>query len=773
MESGILQSGRAVLLSTNRYTKDGDITVHTMAEPAAGLMQQAISQQLVNGVHAENIVWLNNEPDVIRIKEQIAVAAEQAGDLLLIYIAGTAILRRGQIYITLPHSTQTQIHVNGISIQELADIIREPEGAHKVFVLDCHFSGDAPDMAQAVREELHRHAAKLKKSFLIAQPWQEGRETLGQQISRILREGMMKPQEGLTLEDICQELSENAQRNRQPEPLMAAKKQTLGVAIAPNQRYREFQRLFAEARQAFDAQDFSLALTYFSQAQGLYANDDETATHIRFINRFQEAEQFYAQKQYIPARRAYETAFELIPVPFLLEKIERCTADLANHYFELQQYDQAKAAYARLVSDHPGDTFYAERLQISSSEQRYHELIDKADNHYFRYEFVEALEAYREAMTIHTDTKTERRAQECQRYVDVLVYLQQKAETDVRTRIEEEMQQKADATIAERVGQLQRELTARLEQEVTQKVQQQYDTLVWDTALQSNQRAAVELYRNVFPSGAYIDQSDYWLSLHKEPVYVPAQSAEHWQAPVTAVEEASPIVQQEEEQPIFEPTYELAQPEQVEIQEIVPQPTAEIAKDEETLWNEALGKDTIEGYMEYIAQTADSEHIADAYYRISRIRNAAAPVEEETPAYAQPIEEIPAFTYSNGAHEEAPAANSFVYEAPVVAEPIVETVSNSSELLEEDFWQQALSANTSQAYQDYLNRSSLLKYESQAKERISELQEKEKMQETLEWEKASGEDTLEAYKAYINKYPFGSYYAKARFRIARLESEIN
>ncbi|WP_250631611.1 hypothetical protein [Rhodoflexus caldus] len=781
MESGTLQNGKAVLLSTNRYTKDSDITVHTMAEPAAGLMQQAIGQHLISSLHAEDIVWLNNEPDVIRIKEQIALAAEQAGDLLLIYIAGTAILRRGQIYITLPYSTQAQIHVNGISIQELADIVREPEGAHKVFVLDCHFSGDAPDMMQAVREELHRHAAKLKKSFLIAQPWQEGRETLGQQISRILREGIMKPQEWLTLEDICQELSEIAQRNRQPEPLMAAKKQTLGIAIAPNQRYKEFQRLFAEARQAFDAHDFGLALTYFSQAQGLYANDDDTATHIRFINRFQEAEQFYAQKQYIAARRAYEAAFELIPVPFLLEKIERCTADLANHYFELQQYDQAKAAYARLVSDHPGDAFYAERLQISSSEQRYHELIDKADSHYFRYEFVEALEAYREAMTIHTDTKTERRAQECQRYVDVLVYLQQKAETDVRARIAEEMQQKADAAVAERVAQLQKELTARIEQETTAKMQQHYDTLVWDAALQSNQRAAVELYRSLFPNGAYIDQADYWLSLHQEPIYTPAKPVEtspsvQWQAP--AATEISPAIQQEEqpaEQSLFEPIIEVAQP---QMQEIAPQPSAELPKDEETLWNEALSKDTIEGYMEYISRTSDSEHIADAYYRISRIRNAAAPVEEETTAtYTPPAEETPASVYNNGVHEETSAANTSAYEAPAVAPAVAasvtETYPNTAEMFEEDFWQQALSANTSQAYQDYLNRSTLLKYESQAKERISELQEKEKVQETLEWEKASAEDTLEAYKAYINKYPFGSYYAKARFRIARLESEIN
>jgi hypothetical protein len=253
-----------------------------------------------------------------------------------------------------------------------------------------------------------------------------------------------------------------------------------------------------------------------------------------------------------------------------------------------------------------------------------------------------------------------------------------------------------------------------------------------------------------------------------------------WQEP--AATEISPAIQQKEQPTelfLFEPMIEVAQP---QMQETAQQPVAETHKDEETLWNEALSKDTIEGYMEYISLTSDSEHIADAYYRISRIRNAAAPLEEETKAaYTPPAEETPAFVYNNGVHEETSAANTSAYEAPAVAPavaptvaaPVTETYPNTAEMLEEDFWQQALSANTSQAYQDYLNRSTLLKYESQAKERISELQEKEKVQETLEWEKASAEDTLEAYKAYINKYPFGSYYAKARFRIARLESEIN
>jgi len=761
MESGILQSGRAVLLSTNRFIKDSNIIVHTMAEPAAGLMQQAIGQQLINGIHADNVVWLNNEPDVIRIKEQIAAATEQAGDLLLIYISGTAILRRGQIYITLPYSTQAQIHVNGLSVQELVDIVREPESAHKLFILDCHFSGEAPDIAQAVREELHRYAAKLKKSFLMAHPWREGRETLGQQISRILREGIIKPQEWLTLEDIFQELAESAQRQRLPEPLMAAKKQTLSLTFALNQRYKEFQRLFAEARRAFDAQDFSLALTYFSQAQGLYANNDETTMYIRFINRFQEAEQNYAQKHYIPARRAYEAAFELIPAPFLLEKIECCTADLANHYFELQQYEQAKAAYARLVSDHPNNAFYAERLQICASEQRYHDLIDKADSHYFRYEFVEALEAYREAMTIHTDTKTERRAQECQRYVDVLVYLQQKAEADVRARMEEELRQKLDALVAERVAQLQKELTARIEQEITLKMQQHYDAMVWDAALQSNQRAAVELYRAVFPNGAFTDQADYWLSLYKEPESTARLSVE------------SPANYRQQEQSTAHPSMAMVEPSyktvQLSSEEITPAPVAKPPKDEETLWNEALSKDTIEGYMEYIAQTTESEHIADAYYRISCIRNATSSIAPETPAHTQFTRQES--TFNNSMYEETPA-NSFTYTAPVTT-TTSDIVSNRADLLEEDLWQQALSANTSQAYQDYLNRSSLLKYEAQAKTKISELQEKEKMQETLDWEKASAENTLEAYKTYISKYPFGNYYAKARFRIARLESEIN
>lgn len=756
MESGTLLNGKAILLSTNQYTKDGDITVHTAAEAGANAMRQSIEQQLLGGFNPAHTVWLHNEPDIIKIKEQIALAAEQAQDLLLIYIAGTAVLRRGQIYLTLPYSTLAQIHVNGLSVQELADIIREPETAHKIFILDCYFSGETPDLTQAVREELHRHAAKLKKSFLMAQLWQTGYETLGQQISCILREGIIKQQPTLSLEDLCQELNEIAHRQRRPEAVMAAKKQTLGIAVAANRRFKEFERLLNEGKQAFEERNFDLALNYFVQAQGLYANDDETATHIRFIHRLQEAEQAYAQKQYIPARRAYEAAFELIPATFLPEKIERCTADLANHYFELQQYEQAKAAYARLASEHPNDAFYAERLQISSTEHRYNELIDKADNHYFRYEFVEALEAYREALTIHSDTKTERRAQECQRYVDVLLYLQEKAETEVRTRIEAELQQKADAALAERMAQLQKELTARIEQETAQKMEQHYNALVWDAALQSNQRAAVELYLTLFPKGAFVDQAHYWLSLHQEPADRPAAAPAVAEVSQPTVEPYSPAVDlPAEPQPVVAATVE-----KTAIETADTKPAAETFTDEAALWSAALARDTIEGYMEYISKTTEAEHIADAYYRISRIRNAANTASQETTAK----QTEPALT-ANGTYEEKPLNPT---------EPTYQTAApTSAELLEEQLWQQATAANTSQAYQDYLNRSALLKYAGQARQLIEELQEKERMEETLAWEKASAEDTLEAYKAYISKYPFGNFYAKARFRIARLESEIN
>lgn len=761
------------MLSANQYIKDRQIHVHGLAEAAVKMLQQTFGQKLVQGINADGAVWLHNEPDIIKIKEQVALAAEQATDLLLIYVAGTAILRRGQLYITLPHSTLQQIHVNGLSLQELSDIVREPETAHKLFILDCHFSGDAPDPVQAVREELHRHAAKLKKSFFIAQLWQEGREPLGHQISRILREGFKKQQEWLTLEDLCQELNEAAQRLRQPEPLMAAKKQTLTIPVAYNQRYGEFKRLFEQGRQAFEARDFDAALAYFSQARDLYPHDDATATHIRFIRYVQEGEQLYAQKQYIPARRAYEAAFELIPVPFLLEKTERCTADLANQYFELQQYDQAKAAYARLASDHPGNSFYAERLQISTAEQRYNELIDKADNHYFRYEFVEALEAYREALTIRTDVKTERRAQECQRYVDVLVYLQQKTEAEVRAHLEEELRQKVEVTVAERVAQLQKELTARIEQEITEKLHREYDAKVWDAALQSNERAAVELYRTLFPNGAFTDQAAYWLSLHQPPVHPPEISRAQENQTVSAFDAAPSVWQQPREEPNSYRTEHYATPE--------PPPTVRqdqpldepVVKDEETLWNEALRKDTIEGYMEYISKTIGAEHIADAYYRISKLRHAAeSQTREEDTRFSAP--ETTAASLNSAYDFAAPSSLSFDRETTVAEQntPTFRT-ANDAELSEEELWRQAVEGNSVQSYQDYLNRSVLLKHESLARQRINELQEKERIQETLDWQKAMAEDTPEAYKAYISKYPFGSYYAKARFRIARLESEIN
>lgn len=755
----MVQTGRAVLISTHQYLKDKDIPIHSAAESSAGVILQAVKQQLIHGIAPQCATWLNNEPNLVRVKEQIALAAEQAADWLLVYISGTAVLRRGQFYLALPESTLSQIHINGLSINEIVDIIYEPENAHKVIILDCYFMSEASELNQIIREELHRQAARLKKSFLMAQIWQPNQEAMGYHLARLLQDGVAKQQHNLTLEDIYQEISEIARQQKAPEPLMAAKKQTLSMTIATNQRYAKFKHLTTEAQQAFEAHQFELALQHFLQAQNLYPHDAKTSTHIQFIQRYKEAEQLYAQKQYAAACRAYEAAQDLIPTPLLMEKIERCTADLANYYFETQQYEHARSIYARLVDNYPSDSFYAERLRISTVEHRYQELIDKADHHYFRYEFAEALTAYREALAIHPDPKTERRAQECQRYVDILSHLQQKVEAEVhakieaelkqkevelKQKIESELRQKNEALLAEKLADQQKELSARLEGEITQKLHHHYENLVWNAAKQSNQRAAIELYLTLFPEGTFADQAAQWLASYQETSLAPLQEATVSSPTFVSQQDVLPTYFQPDTQ--TENTWKTEQ--------------TETPQDETELWNQALARNTVEGYMEYISKTIQGDHIADAYYRISQLRSADYYTPQEVQTSQSP-------NYDT--------SSSFFYE-PLVPELPTENQQNQqniAEQQEETLWQQAQTADTIQSYQDYLNHSTLLKYATSARQRINELQEKALRQETLDWEKACTEDTVEAYKAYLNKYPFGNFYAKARFRIARLESKFN
>jgi hypothetical protein len=186
------------------------------------------------------------------------------------------------------------------------------------------------------------------------------------------------------------------------------------------------------------------------------------------------------------------------------------------------------------------------------------------------------------------------------------------------------------------------------------------------------------------------------------------------------------------------------------------QPTSE-----EDLWEMAVSKNTIESYMYYIEQTIESAHIADAYYYISKIRNAKTQENITIVPTAKPV-----------AEEKKVEEKKVEVEVSRIQVDTKPTVSFSDEDQDDAIWQEARNTDTVAAYYNYLNNANTKKYRDDAKKRISTLNEMDKLNEQREWEHATTLDTVDAYKQYLKKYPFGNYYAKARFRITKLESEM-
>lgn len=85
-------------------------------------------------------------------------------------------------------------------------------------------------------------------------------------------------------------------------------------------------------------------------------------------------------------------------------------------------------------------------------------------------------------------------------------------------------------------------------------------------------------------------------------------------------------------------------------------------------------------------------------------------------------------------------------------------------------WQQALSTNTLQSYQQYLSQQPNGASVGQAQQKIREFQQLI-AQDKRGWERASNLNSREAYKTYINEFPNGQYISTATSRLKAMQPE--
>ncbi len=209
---------------------------------------------------------------------------------------------------------------------------------------------------------------------------------------------------------------------------------------------------------------------------------------------------------------------------------------------------------------------------------------------------------------------------------------------------------------------------------------------------------------------------------------------------------------------------------------------------EDALWQRAEKLDTVASYMEYIENTKEGEHIADAYFKINSLNKSDS--ENLSNEASGATEEEVAEEVSMQSIEPLDLEEEIISEQERI-EPMLEMKNNSSSqngmhtkeeavatavkphpanIEEGTLWQRAKAEDTVSAYFNYMNNTTEKRYWDVAKARIGELKNNSQSQELQDWTQAQEEDTVDSYKKYIRKYPLGSYYAKAMFRLNRLES---
>ena len=734
---------KTVIFGADHFPKDPSMPALPLVASQVEAFQRMLTPTYLPGAEETGRVNLLNVTDNTRIKEELSRAAEQAPDVLLVYYVGYALFRRSQWYLTTANSTSAQVHVNGISLAELAGTIGESEHTAKVIVLDCaylHTPEAGSELWQYAHEELHRTGDLLKNvCFLMASPKDAAYQReprLAAPLTKLLEGGLRKNSVHLQLADIHDFLYEQFRLagKATAAPLFYIPADMVKLELANNLKYIAFLEHKQAADRYFESENFAAAQPIYERAQHYYDTDDDVNAKTRFISFVLEAEKQFAQGQFAQAKKNYELAHELFDLAYVKQKTEQVIGQMAEGYFNTAQYEQAKAHYARLAATYPADTFFADRLRTCLHELKYGELIDSADEYYFRFDFENALGCYREALAIHEDRRTKRRMEECAQLMDKRATLREQLEAEIGKRVKAEVEQQFNAQFAETEQARLAELTLALTQKIQAETRADIDQRAWELIGQQTSPETYRLYCQLFPQGQHLAQATELA--HQPTKQYPAENGKHRDngasnghqtdadAWLDGHNEVGPVE--------TNAASEVAGPSIAE-----PAPTEQSS--EEILWDKALKESTVASFLAYINQTEESAHIAEAYYQIGQLRH------QET---------------------QEPVAAPIILPGSYATEE--EQIFNPEELL----WHQTVKDHTLEGYQAYLTQYPNRGHADEARSAMLRLQESAKMDEIKDWEMVTSTDTLEAYKAYISKYPFGNYYAKARFRIAKLEAEL-
>ncbi len=528
MSLTVPNTAKAILIGASQFPKDDSLVSLPLALANIDRIAEAISQPNILGVPLNNITKLANTEDNVQILEDISSISEQAKGALIVYVTGHLVTRKGHLYLATPHSSRKKIHINGIALDELMDIISETSAETKIILFDvCYSTSNEEDVdASMVEDALKYYESAYSHTYIMASAptasmdgfnGSQRTSTFTFALLDVLENGMEEEQEDISLTDLHKAMKSklDGQHTLKSSSTTAEK-----VKIAYNTKFVEFTELRSQADQLFESQNFQQALTNYKKAGKLFEKNKEVRKRKEFIKLLIQGEEAFSKTKYSDAKQAFESAKELFEFDVVQNKINDTTLTIANNYFKKESYDLAREHYKEVLLELPNNEFVRERIEKCDHELRFIDLIDEADKLYFKDEFEEAKKMYEEALEIHSDRRALQRLEECEKLIH-------KASL-IRAKIREEQSEKvaglSEAELEKREKALEEKLRVEIEKDLRNKLQAELSPQLKEE-LQAEMRQNMEndfaktIWSNVSLANN-IDVYDFYLQFYPNPKYV-------------------------------------------------------------------------------------------------------------------------------------------------------------------------------------------------------------------------------------------------------------
>ncbi len=691
-----LQSVRAVLMGASHFPKDKElITLDNVANNIKELTR-IFSDKRVLGLSNNNIISLYNTPDNTKIKEELAIAAEAATHTLIFYYAGYIVQRRGQIYLTTVNSSKQQVHVNAISLSELANIIRENESANKILLLDCVYQNAEPNalssVQQLVRDELAKLEDMLRTAYIIASSPEttpeifksENPSPLTNQLIKILETGSKKEADELSLNDIFDGISEKMRAAGQLEPIRGARSPQRNHGFVNNLKYIEYKKFKTEGDTFFAKENFGEALPLYQYAAKLYNSDSDLNNKIDFINFVSEANKHFSKLAYEEAKQNYQFAYQLFPIQSIKSKIEASVERMAEEYFRNEYFEKAKESYEFLVKSFPDNEIFRERLERCKDEILLSELIDEADKLFFQDRYADAAELYQKAIDINPDRRTIRRKEECEFLLAKEKTMRERLELEFAHKQNVDIKAIVNEEVAKREQNLRKVLEVKMrmqaQQEITQELNKTWESKIWDEVSKRNTADFYDFYLKLFPEGKYAQEAQ---------TYKESLAINFHEVKTVKKEPVIEKLETKKEEPltIYETTYK-----EEPVQETFTPPVEEKVGFFNTT-EEVKNEGRVGLFDDLISDAGDEIIISKSVAVMDNIF-----AEVETPAFKTPEKsnpEIDIFNFStnNGSKVSYKEEEKVPYQEP------------QKVISEEELWEEATRKNTVEAYMYYIENT--------------------------------------------------------------------